>query len=256
MADLLSIKKNDGIATVVIDNPPMNVLSSKVTAELDQSFRQLHEDESVKVIILTGAGDRAFMAGADINEFAEEENEQTETQDVQEVFSFIENITKPTIALLNGYTLGGGLELALTCDIRIAEAHAKVGLPEVNLGLLPGAGGTQRLTRIVGPAKAKEIMFGGDPFSAEEASALGIVNKVVPQGEGKEAAEKLASTYAAKSVQALSRIKKLINSVSEYPLQEGLQLEKQLFNDLFATEDAREGIRAFREKRKPVFTNR
>ncbi|MFC0013839.1 MULTISPECIES: enoyl-CoA hydratase/isomerase family protein [Allobacillus] len=256
MADLLSIKKNDGIATVVIDNPPMNVLSSKVTAELDQSFRQLREDESVKVIILTGAGDRAFMAGADINEFAEEENEQTETPDVQEVFSFIENIPKPTIALLNGYTLGGGLELALTCDIRIAEAHAQVGLPEVNLGLLPGAGGTQRLTRIIGPAKAKEIMFGGDPLSAEEASELGIVNKVVPQGEGKEAAEKFAATYAAKSVQALSRIKRLINSVSEYPLQEGLQLEKQLFNDLFATEDAREGIRAFREKRKPVFTNR
>src|SRR5699024_8158102 len=154
-------------------------------------------------------------------------------------------IPKPTIALLNGFTLGGGLELALTCDIRIAEDHAKIGLPEVNLGLLPGGGGTQRLPRLVGSAKAKEMMFTGDPVKAAEARDLGIVNQVVGKGEGKEAAEKLAQKLAGQSLQAVGRIKRLVNEGMEKPLQDGLKQEEALFEEVFATEDAKEGVQAF-----------
>lgn len=256
MAELLSVTKQDGVATVVIDNPPMNVLSTRVTTELDDVFRELETDNTVISIILTGAGDRAFMAGADIKEFPERDKEKKEENSIHEVFNRIETIPKPTIALLNGFTLGGGLELALTCDIRIAEDHAKIGLPEVNLGLLPGGGGTQRLPRVVGSAKAKEIMFTGEAVLAEEAYKLGIVNKVVKQGEGKQAAEQLAQKLAKKSLQALSRIKKLVNEGKELPIQDGLKQEEALFKELFTTEDAKEGIKAFIEKRKPVFTHR
>lgn len=255
MVELLSVTKENGIATVVIQNPPMNVLSQQVTKELDIVFKQLRDDNEVISIILTGDGDKAFMAGADIKEFPERDVNKNEI-DPHVVFNMIENVPKPTIAVLNGFTLGGGLELALLCDIRIAEDHAKIGLPEVNLGLLPGAGGTQRLPRIVGQSKAKEIMFTGDPVDAEEAYRLGIVNKVVPKGEGREAAEKLASKLANQSLQALSRIKQLVNVGSELPLEEGLQMEKQLFDDLFVTDDAKEGVSAFIEKRKPVFTHK
>ncbi|RLL46844.1 enoyl-CoA hydratase [Oceanobacillus piezotolerans] len=256
MVELLYVNKSNGVATVVIKNPPMNVLSQQVTKELDIVFGQLEEDNEVISIILTGDGEKAFMAGADIKEFPERDAEKGDEIDTHTVFNRIENIPKPTIAVLNGFTLGGGLELALTCDIRIAENHAKIGLPEVNLGLLPGAGGTQRLPRIVGSSKAKEMMFTGSPVDAEEAHKLGIVNKVVPKGEGREAAEKLANKLANQSLQALSRIKRLVNVGSELPLEEGLEMEKQLFNDLFVTEDAKEGVSAFIEKRKPVFTHK
>ncbi|WP_082918105.1 enoyl-CoA hydratase [Oceanobacillus sp. Castelsardo] len=256
MIELLSVSKKNGVATVTIDNPPMNVLSQKVTKELNFVFKQLQEDKEVISIILTGAGDRAFMAGADIKEFPERDPEKGDEIDIHAVLNMIESVSKPTIAMLNGFTLGGGLELSLACDIRIAEDHAKIGLPEVNLGLLPGGGGTQRLPRIVGPSKAKEIMFTGDPVSAGEAHRLGIVNQVVPKGEGMEAAEKLAYKLASQSLQALSRIKRLVNVGSELSLEEGLQMEKQLFDDLFVTEDAKEGVSAFIEKRKPVFTHK
>ena len=196
------------------------------------------------------------MAGADIKEFPERNVETEDKIDIHTVFDIIENIPKPTIALLNGYTLGGGLELALTCDIRIAEDHAQIGLPEVSLGLLPEGGGTQRLPRIIGPSKAKELMYTGNSLSAEEAYRLGVVNKVVNKGDGKQEAEKLAQKLATLSLEAMSRIKQLVNVRSEQPLQEGLKLEKQLFDNLFVTEDAKEGGSAFIEKRKPVFKHR
>lgn len=256
MVELLSVSKKNGVATVVIDNPPMNVLSQQVTKELDIVFQQLKEDPEVISIILTGAGEKAFMAGADIKEFPEMDVKKEEEIDTHEIFNKIENIPKPTIAVLNGFTLGGGLELALLCDIRIAEDHARIGLPEVNLGLLPGAGGTQRLAKLVGPSKAKEMMFTGAHVDANEAYRLGIVNQVVPKGEGLEAAEKLANKLASQSLQALSRIKQLVNIGNELPLEEGLAMEKRLFNELFQTEDAKEGVRAFIEKRKPVFKHR
>lgn len=255
MSKLLSVSKQNGIAKVTIENPPMNVLNGQVTKELDEVFRDIKTDDTVIAVILTGSGDKAFMAGADIKEFPDRA-EGEETVNAQEVFNFIVHLPKPTIAMLNGYTLGGGLELALTCDIRIAEDHAKLGLPEVTLGLLPGAGGTQRLPRLVGTATAKEIMFTGKQLSAEEAQQLSLVNQVVPQGEGMQTAEKLAATMAKMSLQALSRIKQLINTSEVTSLEEGLRQEEQQFNEIFKTEDAKEGVQAFLEKRAPAFTHR
>lgn len=251
MSELIHVTKNDGISTVVIYNPPMNVLNSKVVAELSKIFQMLIEDKETVCIILTGFGDRVFSVGSDIRNFPDK-NELRK----YEAYNLIDNTPKPTIALLNGYTLGGGLELALTCDIRIAEEHAQIGLPEINLALLPGGGGTQRLPRVIGTAKAKEIMFTGEPLSAKESYEIGIVNKVVAKGEGIKEAEKLAKKIANKSLQALSRIKQLVDHSSELTLEDGLELEKKLFKELFETEDAKEGINAFIEKRKPVFKNK
>lgn len=257
MAQLLSVEKSNGIATVFIDNPPMNVLSNQVISELNEVFSGLKSDEEVIAIILTGKGEKAFVAGADIKEFPERESTQPDHgPTVHEIFNMIENIPKPTIAVLNGYTLGGGLELALTCDIRIAEEHAQIGLPEVKLSLLPGAGGTQRLPRLIGPAKAKELLFTGDSLSANEAERIGIVNSVVPQGEGLAAGIKLAGKFARHSLQSLSRLKELVNVMDEKPWSESLALEEKLFEELFATEDAKEGINAFIEKRRPEFKHR
>src|SRR5699024_4433120 len=156
----------------------------------------------------------------------------------------------------NGFTLGGGLELALTCDIRVAEEHAQIGLPEVTLGLLPGGGGTQRLPKLVGPSKAKEIMFSGAPLTAEGAWDLGIGNHVVARGAGMKKAVELAENYARYSLQALGRIKKLVNLTNEESLEEGLKQEEKEFEALFATEDAQEGVQAFIEKRKPIFKHK
>lgn len=254
MTKLLSVTKNKGVATVTINNPPMNVLSQQVIKELDEVFSKLEIDDEVITIVLTGAGETAFMAGADIKEFPERDAQDSIA--VHPVFKRIENIPKPTIALLNGFTLGGGLELALTCDIRIAENHAKIGLPEVTLGLLPGAGGTQRLPRIVGPAKAKEMMLTGEPISADEALRLGLVNDLVEKGEGRQAAANLAEKLASFSLQSLSRIKALVNLSSDLPLEQGLKEEEEQFEQLFATEDAKEGVKAFIEKRKPIFKHK
>ena len=193
MSRLIHLETHEGIAIVTIDNPPMNVLSSQVTKELKNAFTTVYQDPEIIVVIVTGAGDRAFMAGADIKEFPgwidlEKADLKKITMANNEVFNMIDDLPKPTIALLNGITLGAGCELALACDIRIAEDHAKLGLPEVKLGLFPGAGGTQRLPRLVGEAKAKEIMFTGDPITAKEALTIGLVNQVVPKGTGMECA--------------------------------------------------------------------
>ncbi|MGJ9457794.1 enoyl-CoA hydratase [Oceanobacillus sp. CF4.6] len=255
MAELIKMEKSEGIATVTIDNPPMNVLSMQVTKELDEVFQTLAEDNEVIAVILTGNGEKAFMAGADIKEFPDR-GANKGVVDTHAVFNRIENIPKPTIAVLNGFTLGGGLELALLCDIRIAEDHARVGLPEINLGILPGGGGTQRLPRLIGNARAKEVMFTGEPLSAEEAKEIGIVNYVISKGSGIEEATKLAKKFTNKSLQSLSRIKHLVNVGSQLSLEEGLQKEKVLFDEIFVTQDAKEGVSAFIEKRKPEFTHK
>ncbi|MBS4211407.1 enoyl-CoA hydratase [Neobacillus rhizophilus] len=258
MAELVHIEKLAGIAVVTIDNPPMNVLSKQVTRELAEVFTAIAEDSEVIAAILTGAGSRAFMAGADIKEFPQSlglEKEQLKKNNLEShaVLNFIERIPKPTIALLNGLAFGGGCELALTCDIRIAEEHVKIGLPEVKLGLFPGGGGTQRLPRLIGPSKAKELMFLGEPLSAEEALKIGLVNQVVDSGKGMETAISMAKKMASYSLQALSRIKKAVNDGIDTSLDGGLELEAELFAEVFGTEDVREGVRAFIEKRSPSF---
>ncbi|WP_077213305.1 enoyl-CoA hydratase [Bacillus dakarensis] len=261
MANLVHLEASNGIAVVTINNPPMNVLSGQVTKELGEVFTQIAEDSNIIVAVIRGEGSRAFMAGADIKEFPywlEMSKEEVKSMNMEShrVLNFIDNLPKPTIAMLNGITFGGGCELALTCDIRIAEDHAQIGLPEVKLGLFPGGGGTQRLPRLVGEAKAKELMFIGDPLTAEQALQIGLVNAVVPKGEGMEAALAMAKKMAGYSLQALTRIKKAVNEGNDKSFDEGLEIEADLFADIFGTEDVREGVQAFIEKRSPSFKHK
>jgi enoyl-CoA hydratase len=173
-----------------------------------------------------------------------------------EILNQIDQFNKPTIAVLNGMTFGGGCELALTCDIRIAEEHALVGLPEIKLGLFPGGGGTQRLPRLIGEARAKQLMYTGEPITAEKAERIGLINEVVPTGEGLNYGLKIAAKISKHSLQALSRIKKAVDDGMELSLEEGIEREAHLFTEVFRTEDIREGVQAFIEKRKPVFTHK
>ncbi|MDQ1002184.1 enoyl-CoA hydratase [Neobacillus niacini] len=261
MVELVSVKKEAGIALVTIDNPPVNALSRKVLEELASVFANLEDDPGANVVILTGAGNRAFVAGGDIKSFPKRLNMKKSelklsNMENHEIYNQLANFPKPTIAFLNGYTFGGGCELALTCDIRIAEEQVQLGLPEVKLGLFPGGGGTQRLPRLIGEAKAKELMFTGEAISASEAKEIGLVNQVVPEGEGLQASYTVAKKMVNHSLQALSRIKRVINEGAELPLSSGLELEAEEFASIFQTQDVREGVQAFLEKRKPNFQHR
>ncbi|WP_100399487.1 enoyl-CoA hydratase [Bacillus sp. FJAT-44742] len=259
MGETVSLRKEQGIGIVTIDNPPLNVMNQQVTKELGEVFTDVESDKEIIAVILTGAGQKAFMAGADIKEFPESIGKQGMKEDVMKTHQMLNQIDflpKPTIAVLNGLTFGGGCELALTCDIRIAESHAQIGLPEVKLGLFPGGGGTQRLPRLIGEAKAKELMFTGEPVTAEEGVKLGLVNHVVPEGEGIKKATEMASKIAGYSLESLSRIKEAVDRGVETGLYNGLEKEAELFEEVFQTEDIKEGVQAFIEKRKPVFEHR
>ncbi len=256
MYTVIEMEKLENVAIVTIDNPPMNVLSNQVAEELCEAFAELENSDDVVSVILTGKGERAFMAGADIKEFpAMIEGSQSDQRSKKgEVYQVVHAFPKPTIAYLNGHTLGGGLELALACDIRIASKMAQLGLPEVKLGLFPGGGGTQRLPRLIGEAKAKELMFTGNSITAEEALHLGIVNQIAENGI--DDALKMAAKIGRHSLQSLRRIKEAVNEGQEKTLTEGLALEAKLFKEVFETEEVKEGIRAFIEKRHPSFTHR
>ncbi|AXN40320.1 MULTISPECIES: enoyl-CoA hydratase/isomerase family protein [Peribacillus] len=259
MRNLVRVEKENKLAIVTIDNPPLNVISKNVFKGLLEVFTELEEDNETVAVLITGAGDIAFAAGADIKEFPQMMGNPNMKETVREshaILNKIDHFPKPTIAVLNGMTLGGGCELALACDLRVAEAQVQIGLPEVKLGLFPGAGGTQRLSRLVGNAKAKEIIFTGDSLNAKEAEKIGLVNKVVEQGCGLTEAKNLASRMTRHSLQALSRIKKAINEGSESTLEQGLEIETNLFEEIFQTEDVKEGVSAFLDKRKPAFLHR
>ncbi|TLS38291.1 enoyl-CoA hydratase/isomerase family protein [Pseudalkalibacillus caeni] len=255
----VKVTKQDHIGIVTIDNPPLNVLGSFVFQELGEAFKNLAEDEEVLVVILTGKGSKAFVAGADIKEFPQligNSDMNKVVMDTHAVLNQIEDFPKPTIAVLNGMAFGGGCELALTCDIRIAEEHVQIGLPEVKLGIFPGGGGTQRLPRLIGTSRAKELMFTGDPIGSEKAERIGLVNDVVESGKGMEAGLALAKRIAGNSLQSTSRIKSAVNRGVQLPFIEGIQYEALLFEEIFKTEDVKEGIAAFIEKRKPQYSNR
>lgn len=259
MTKLIKVVKENKLAVITIDNPPLNVITKQVFRELGESFDELSKDTETVGVLITGAGDIAFAAGADIKEFPSMMGNPNMKEMVKEshaVLTKIEQFPKPTIAVLNGLTLGAGCELALACDLRVAETQVQIGLPEVKLGLFPGAGGTQRLSRLVGNAKAKEIIFTGDPLGAAEAERIGLVNKVVEQGSGLSEAKILASRMTRHSLQALSRIKRAINEGSEATLEQGLEIETNLFEEIFQTEDVKEGVSAFLDKRKPAFVHR
>lgn len=254
----LLVDVNNQVATVTINRPPVNPLNTEVFGELSDVFRKLDEDDNVRVVVLTGSGEKAFVAGADITEMAGLDlvgiNKMNKISRV--VFSQIENSTKPVIAALNGLALGGGLELALVCDLRISTEKAKFAFPEVGLGIIPGGGGTQRLQKIVGQGVAKELLFFGEMFNANRALELGIVNKVVPAEELQSVAQEWAAKLAQKPPVALQMVKQAVNTGSNTDIESGLIIEAACFANAFSTEDRKEGLNAFVEKRQPVYSGR
>jgi enoyl-CoA hydratase len=253
------IEKRDRIAVLTLDNPPMNVLSAHMGEQIDAAIAEIASDDTVGAVILTGKGEKAFMAGADIKEFPRYMAENI-AEDMMHRFdammSRLERLGKPTIAALNGITLGGGCELALSCDFRIAEEQIVIGLPEIKLGVFPGAGGTQRLPRLIGASRAKAMIFSGEAIDAAEALQIGLVNAVVPTGQALEAAIGFSARFVDKSLATLSRAKRAITEGLQLSLDEGVRNEAKLFAEAFATADAAEGVQAFIEKRKPVFKHR
>lgn len=249
----------DGIALVTIRRPEkLNALNQTVISELGEAFRTAREDSSIKALILTGAGEKAFVAGADIAEIAKTTAVEAEqlSRRGQEVFRLLETMGKPSVAAINGFALGGGLELAMCCTIRIASADAKVGQPEVKLGIVPGYGGTQRLPRLIGRGRALELLLSGEPIDAAEAYRIGLVNAVAPKGELIQAAKQWAAKVVANGPLAVALTIEAVDCGLDSGLQQGLRFEAMAFGLTAASEDRREGTAAFMEKRKAVFTGR
>ena len=252
----LQISRDDAIATVVINRPEVrNALSAATIDELRRTALELRHDEAVRVVVITGAGEKAFAAGADISELTTLTpiSARALSQRGQHVFDLIEHLGKPVIAAVNGVALGGGCELAMACSLRIAADTARFGQPEINLGLLPGYGGTQRLARLVGRGRALELMLRGHAIDAAEAWRIGLVDRVVAAAELPGAVRALAVEIASKPPLAVRAILDAVNRGIEMPLTDALAHEATLFGLTAATEDMKEGTRAFVEKRKPVF---
>jgi len=251
--------KRNAIAYVTINRPEkLNALNRQVMEELFDCFQALQKDEEVRVVILTGSGEKAFVAGADINELAVQtpvEGKEA-SRFGQQVFDFIENLGKPVIAAINGFALGGGCELIMACTLRIAAEAARLGQPEVKIGLLPGYGGSQRLPRLVGKGRALELILNGEPVTAPEAHRLGLVNQVVPAAELLPAAEKMAQKIIANAPLAIKFALEAVNHGMEMSLAEGQFLEATLFGLCCTTADMKEGTRAFLEKRPAKFTGK
>lgn len=249
----------DGIGIITIDNPPVNALSNQVLSEISETFDEVEKDDRVAVVILTGAGDKAFVAGADIGELPTITPEAAErvALQAQELYQDkIRNFPKVVICAINGVAVGGGNELAMGCDIRIAAENAKFGQPEVNLGVIPGGGGTQVLPRLIPPSKAKELIFTGDMINAQEAKELGLIDHVVARGQAVEKAKEIAKKIVTKAPLAIKAAKKAINDGLNLPLEKGLKMEAHYWFELCGTQDQKEGAKAFLEKRKPQFKGR
>ena len=250
------VDQQDGLATITINRPKkLNALNRNTIAELHNAFNQLNQDSSIKVIIITGSGEKAFVAGADISEFADfsvEEGGKLAANGQETLFDYVENLSTPVIAAVNGFALGGGLELAMSCHFRIASDNARMGLPEVSLGVIPGYGGTQRLPQLVGKGKAMEMIMTAGMISADEAKNSGLVNYVVAQEELIPLAQKLAGKIARNSSVAISSAIKAVNDNFKDGVN-GYSTEIREFGNCFGTEDFKEGTTAFLEKRKPKF---
>ena len=257
--DNLLIECDGHVAIVTINRPRvLNALNSQTIDELRRAVLDLKQDEGVRAVILTGAGEKAFVAGADINELAVQTptGGRRHALSGQHVFDLIENMGKPVIAAINGYALGGGCELAMACTVRLAADSARLGQPEVGLGLIPGYAGTQRLARLVGKGRAMELLLTGTPISAGEAERIGLVNRVVSAAELMGEARSLAQQLAVHAPIAMRYIIDAVNKGLEMPFAEAAVLEATLFGLIASTEDMREGTAAFLEKRKPVFKGR
>ena len=249
---------NDGIAEVTINRPEkLNALNEAVRGELTRVFDDLAGRDDVHVVILHGAGDKAFVAGADVGEFAARTpEEQREVYRHRRVYDALAEFPKPVVCAIHGFCLGGGNELALACDIRVADSTARFGQFEIRLGLIPGAGGTQRLARLVGPGQALRIGLCGDLIDAAEAYRIGLVEFLTEEGQHLDKARELAARMTRWSPVTLQLVKKAVREACERHLSEGLAAEKELFLEAFATEDGREGVKAFVEKRRPRFRGR
>jgi enoyl-CoA hydratase len=250
------IEKRAGLAQITINRPKkLNALNKETIQELSEAFKSLEDNNNIKAIVLTGSGDKAFAAGADISEFADfsvEEGGKLAKQGQEMLFDLVENLSTPVIAAINGFALGGGLELAMSCHFRIASDNAKMGLPEVSLGVIPGYGGTQRLPQLIGKGKAMELIMTASMLSADEAKTCGLVNYVTTKEELLPLAEKLASKIMRNSSVAISAAIRAINANFEDGVN-GFDVEIEEFGECFGTEDFTEGTTAFLEKRKPNF---
>jgi enoyl-CoA hydratase len=253
--ETILVERRGAVAIITINRPEKrNALNIQTRAEGAAVLDELAADDSVRVAVFTGAGDKAFVAGADIAEFATRTAiSQREVMLERGLFNAVDTFTKPVIAMVNGYCLGGGCELALACDIRIASDKASFGQPEINLGIIPGGGGTQRLTRLVGEGKAMEMILSGEIINAQEAFRIGLVNHVVPAEELETKTMEIATRIAEKSPIALRLAKEAVKLASRSNLDEGLRREVDLFALCFSSEDKDEGVKAFLEKRKAEF---
>ena len=257
--DNLLFEVSDKIARITFNRPNvLNALNRKTMDELGDCLKKVRADDDIRVLILTGAGEKAFVAGADINELSQQTpvNGREFTLYGQEIFHRLETLGKPVIAAINGFALGGGCELALACTLRVAGRNAKLGQPEVKLGLMPGYGGTQRLPRLCGKGVAHELLLTGEMISADEALRVGLVNRVVEPGEVLTTAEAIAKKIIANAPLAVKYALEAVERGMEMPQEQGLFLEATLFGLCCATQDMREGTRAFLEKRSPKFEGR
>lgn len=259
MYQTIIVQKEDQVVTITLNRPErLNAISDQLRQELKSVVDDMEIDDDIRVIILTGSGDRAFCVGNDIKESAEQDifQRRESSKITNDLINKLEGIPKPVIAAINGYALGGGCELALGCDLIIAAENSSFGLPEINIASIPGAGGTQRLPRLVGKLKAKELMFTGERISAQEALRIGLVNRVVPKEELLNVAKELADTLAKKPPLSLMQIKHLVNRGMEMPLSSALDFAREAYTLTFVSEDRKEGTRAFAEKREPQFKGR
>jgi enoyl-CoA hydratase/carnithine racemase len=249
----------DGVAWLTLNRPDaLNAINEAIRAALPQALAQADDREDVRAIVIAGAGPRAFCVGADIKEFARSEalGAWRQARVHHHWIAAFDRVVKPTVAAIHGHCLGGGLEIALACDIRIAADDASFGLPETGHGIIPGAGGTQRITRVLGMGVALDMILTGEPIDAARAQAVGLVSRVVPPGDLRQAARKLAERIAARPPLAVQLAREAVKGGAELPLAAGLRYETDLSAYLVNTEDRLEAARAFREKRKPVFTGR
>ncbi len=253
MSDLVTVTKEDRLVIVTINHPPVNALNRQVMDELESKFDELLRDEEIGAVIITGAGDKAFVAGADISEFTTltSANGEQFSSRGQATFQKIADFPAPVIAAVSGFALGGGLELALACDIRVMTENSRVGLPEVTLAVFPGYGGTQRLPRTIASGKAKEMIFTGDMIDAAEAYRIGLADHLVPPGEALTRARAIAEKILSRGPVAIRLAKKAVNGGLEQTLT--FKTEAKLFAQLCDTEDQKEGAAAFLEKRPPVY---
>jgi enoyl-CoA hydratase len=255
----LLVDREGAVAIVTINRPKvLNALNTQTIAELRQVMHVLQQDATIRAIVLTGSGEKSFVAGADINELAvlSPAEGKEHARSGQAVFDFIERMGKPVVAAINGFALGGGCELAMACTVRIAADTARLGQPEINLGIIPGYGGSQRLPRLVGKGVALELLLTGEMVSASRAYEIGLVNKVVPAADLLSEARKLATTLGSKAPIAVRYILEAVNHGLEMPLADGQSLETALFGVTASTDDMKEGARAFLEKRKPEWMGR